>query len=77
MLVPVKSNAFEIRDCPFFTKVAEACELIVSYMAILCAGENGEGGLNDVLELADALMSFAVYSLMVCSRMELDAGFGI
>ena len=55
LLVFVKSKAFEIKDYPFLISVADPPELIVSYIAILCAGEKGDGGLNELLDALDYL----------------------
>ena len=45
-----RSKLFDISDCPFLTSVAEAPDEIVSCKAYRCAGENGDGGLNDCCE---------------------------
>ena len=47
-----RSRLLDISDWPFFTNVADAPEEIVSCSANRCAGENGDGGLNDCCESA-------------------------
>jgi len=51
---------FEISVWPFFIKVADAPDEIVSCIANLCAGEKGDGGLNDCWEALIALFLEAV-----------------
>ena len=57
---------FEIRVWPFLINVAEPPDVMVSCMANLCAGENGDGGVKDdwdaftayLLDCADIWVEF-------------------